>query len=216
MTYLQLVNAVLRRLREKERTSVTETVYSTLIGDLVNDAKEEVEDAWDWSALRTTITANTTAGIFSYSLAGSENKFKTLQVLNETNGQELRYAEAEWVTRQHIIQNPASGQPEFYTFNGVDGNGDTYVELYPIPDDTYVIRFNGIQRNNDTLVNDTDTLWVPSQPVILLAWAKAIEERGEDAGVMSGSAYMTAQRSLADAVSLDSIKHPEETIWRAV
>ena len=216
MTYLQLVNAVLRRLREKERTSVTETVYSTLIGDLVNDAKEEVEDAWDWSALRTTITANTTAGIFSYSLAGSENKFKTLQVLNETNGQELRYAEAEWVTRQHIIQNPASGQPEFYTFNGVDGNGDTYVELYPIPDDTYVIRFNGIQRNNDTLVNDTDTLWVPSQPVILLAWAKAIEERGEDAGVMSGSAYMTAQRSLADAVSLDSIKHPEETIWRVV
>ena len=216
MTYLQLVNAVLRRLREKERTAVNETTYSTLIGDLVNDAKEEVENAWDWSALRTTITATTSEDMFSYSLTGSQNKFKTLQVLNETSGFELKYAESAWLTRQHILQNPAKAEPYYYSFNGVDGNGDTYVELYPIPDATYIIRFNGILRNTDTLVNDTDVLWVPSQPVILLAWAKAIEERGEDAGVMSSSAYITAQRSLADAVSLDAIKHPEETIWRAV
>ena len=216
MTYLQLVNAVLRRLREKERTAVNETTYSTLIGDLVNDAKEEVENAWDWSALRTTLTANTVAGIFSYSLTNSQNKFKMIQAINETSQAEMKYVDATWMTKQHIAATPQSGDPIYYSFNGVDGNGDTIVDVYPIPDATYIIRFNGILRNTDTLVNDTDVLWVPSQPVILLAWAKAIEERGEDAGVMSSSAYITAQRSLADAVSLDAIKHPEETIWRAV
>ena len=40
MTYLQLVNSVLRRLRENEVDTVAETSYSALIGDFVNDAKQ--------------------------------------------------------------------------------------------------------------------------------------------------------------------------------
>ena len=40
MTYLQLVNSVLRRLRENEVDTVPETSYSVLIGDFVNDAKQ--------------------------------------------------------------------------------------------------------------------------------------------------------------------------------
>ena len=55
MTYLECVNRVLRRLRENEVTTVTETPYSKLIGDLVNVVKVEVEDSWNWSALRTTL-----------------------------------------------------------------------------------------------------------------------------------------------------------------
>ena len=39
MTYLQLVNAVMRRLREEEITTVDESDYAKLIGDFVNDAK---------------------------------------------------------------------------------------------------------------------------------------------------------------------------------
>jgi hypothetical protein len=42
-TRLQLVNAVLRRLREPEVDSVDENSYSKLIGDIVNDAKKLVE-----------------------------------------------------------------------------------------------------------------------------------------------------------------------------
>ena len=48
MTYLQIVNKVLRRLRENEVSSINENPYSLLIGDLVNVVKREVEDAWDW------------------------------------------------------------------------------------------------------------------------------------------------------------------------
>ncbi len=39
MTYLNLMNSVLRRLREEETTSVTSTTYVKMVGDFINDAK---------------------------------------------------------------------------------------------------------------------------------------------------------------------------------
>jgi hypothetical protein len=45
MTYLELVNDVLVRLRETTVSSVSETSYSSLIGKFVNDAKRQIEDA---------------------------------------------------------------------------------------------------------------------------------------------------------------------------
>ena len=65
MTYLNMVNNILKRLRERQVSSVTENSYSALIGVLINDAKKEVEDSWDWSALRTTLTATTSDGVYS-------------------------------------------------------------------------------------------------------------------------------------------------------
>ena len=41
MTYLDIVNNVLRRLREDTVSDITETPYSTMVGDFVNDAKKE-------------------------------------------------------------------------------------------------------------------------------------------------------------------------------
>ena len=48
MTYLNVVNNVLKRLRERTVSTVGESTYSTLIATLVNDAKESVEAAWNW------------------------------------------------------------------------------------------------------------------------------------------------------------------------
>ncbi len=47
--FLQLVNSVLRRMREDETSSVESTTdsYVKLIGEFVNDARRIVEDAWD-------------------------------------------------------------------------------------------------------------------------------------------------------------------------
>ena len=74
MTYLQLVNSVLRRLREDEVTTVGQNAYSKLIGEFVNDAKRTVEDSYDWTALRTTLTVSTTTDTFNYVLTGSQNR----------------------------------------------------------------------------------------------------------------------------------------------
>ena len=43
MTYLQLVNSVLRRLREEEVSTVGQTSYSKLVGEFINDAKRTVD-----------------------------------------------------------------------------------------------------------------------------------------------------------------------------
>ncbi len=56
MTYLQLVNDVLIRLRETQVSTVTQTAYSTLIGKFVNDAKRQIEDSYTWNVLAQTVT----------------------------------------------------------------------------------------------------------------------------------------------------------------
>ena len=46
MTYLDIVNNVLRRMREDEVSSIAETTYSKMVGDFVNDAKGIIETSW--------------------------------------------------------------------------------------------------------------------------------------------------------------------------
>lgn len=215
MTYLEMVNNILKRLREREVSSVNESAYSALIGVLINDAKAEIEDAWDWSALRTTISATTTADTFSYALTDLGQRNKVIEVLNDTDDFSMQYADASWMTKQFLLTTTSKGSPVYYSYNGVDSNGDVVVDIYPIPDGAYTLRFNAIVRTPD-LELDTDTLLIPERPVLMLAYAKAVEERGEDGGTSSNVAYAAATRSINDAISIDSYKHPEELIWQVV
>ena len=212
MNYLLIVNNVLKRLRERTVSTVEENTYSTLISMFVNDAKQEVEQAWDWSALRTTLTATTTAGAFAYELTGAGDNMKMLDVVNDTSNAFMTYKTASDFNNYYLNSTPTQGSPRYYSFNGIDNNGDTIVEIFPPPDGTYLIRFNLINRQND-LATDTDVLLCPFKPVEMLAYAKAVEERGEDGGVAGVSAYRTAERALSDAIALDAAKHPEEVIW---
>lgn len=224
MTYLNLVNNVLRRLREDEVTSVAQTTYSKLVGDFVNDAKKSVEDAWDWSALRTTLTISTTAGVFNYVMTGAGNQLKVLHAYNDSDNFDMQYQTPLWFDDKYMKQEPQSGSPRYYTFNGVNANGDTQVEVYPKPDTTgTLLRFNVVLRGDitdsgtvlrpDELVNDTDQLIIPSQPIIHLAVALLARERGETGGTSAPEYFQIADRYLSDAIAMDAQKHPEETIW---
>jgi hypothetical protein len=219
MTYIELVNAVLRRLRESEVTTVqgagNSNAYARLIGDFVNEAKSQVESAWDWSALRTTVTLTTTSGVFNYELNGTRNSFKVLDVWNDSDDIEMLYKDANWFNREFLTATPQTGTPIFYNFNGVSADGDTQVDLYPIPDGSYSLRFNVTQRNL-SLLADSDTVVIPTRPIILLATAMAIEERGEDGGQQSVNAYASAKSALADEIAMDAARHPEDTIWYSV
>lgn len=212
MTYLDLVNNVLRRLRETEVSSVQSTSYSKLIGDLINDAKDLVETSWDWSALRTTLTITTTADVFNYSLTGSQNNIKELNVLNDTSNLIMQYQTNNWFDSQFLLGNPVSGAPLYYTYNGVDTNGDTLIDVYPKPDGVYSLRFNCALRNGD-LSADTDTIKIPSMPVVHLAVAFASRERGETGGTSSTEYFSMANKYLSDAIAMDAARHPEETIF---
>lgn len=212
-TYLQLVNDVLTRLRESTVTSVDQNVYSALIGKLVNDAKREVEDAWSWDALRTTYSTNTVSGTFNYTLTNSGTRIRVLQAMNDTSDEFLNYRPADYMTANLILTTDVqSGSPMYYNFNGVDANGDSQVDVYPKPDGVYTLRFDVI-KPEDELEDDTDTTALPKSPIVLLAWAKAIEERGEDGGINVSSQYAVAQRSLGDHIAIEAGRRPDETNW---
>jgi hypothetical protein len=215
MTYLQLVNEVLVRLRENEVSTVTQTPYSKLIGKYVNDIKRDVEDAYDWNALTDTLTATTSASLFNYVLTGSGVRFRVLDVINDDSNWFLETTTRRWMNEQFLINTNAPGSPQYYSFNGVDSNGDTQVDLFPIPDGVYNIRFN-IIKPQPALSSDNTQLLVPSEPVIFGAVAKALVERGEDQGQNSSEAYGLYRKSLGDHVAIEAARYGDETVWDAI
>jgi len=215
MNYLDLVNDVLIRLRENEVSSVNDTPYSKLISKFVRDAQRQVEDSYNWEALSNTLTMNTVSGLFNGVLVGSGVRFRIIDVLNDTSNWEMKYIDSKTLNEWMRLNEPTqTGSPTYYNFNGVSAEGDTQVDIYPIPDGVYTIRFNIIQAQ-DPLSQDSDRLLVPAEPVIFLAYAKALAERGEDAGMSSGEAYALYQNSLADHIAIEDSRYPDENIWKA-
>jgi hypothetical protein len=214
MTYLQIVNSVLRRLREDEVTAVADSTYSTLIGDLVNDAKKYVEDSWDWTALREAITVTTVASTKTYALTGSGQDFKLLNSYNDTSDGSLTYRTNKYFDDVYITTT-TEGSPSDFTYRDTDASGDTQVEVYPTPDGVYSLVYQVINRPA-SLSSDTDVLVVPSQPVIYMALALATRERGEQGGTSAAEYMALADTFLADAIALDASKYEDQMIYQVV
>jgi hypothetical protein len=212
MTYLEAVNNVLRRLREPTVTSVTDTPYSAMLGVFINDAKREVEDAHEWNVLSSTLTATTVQGVFNYTLTDAGTRFRVIDVLNDSKDHEVRYAPTKWMNKQFLLANTQQGSPTYYNFNGVDSNYDTQVDLFPIPDAEYLIRFNLIIPQAE-LAQDSTKILVPGHLVAMLAYARAIAERGEDSGNLSSEAYALYKMALSNEISIERNRYDEEMDW---
>lgn len=214
-TFLELVNDVLVRLREPEVSTVNENVLSKLVGKFVNDAKRQVEDSYKWNALSNTLTATTSNTVFNYALTDSGSRFKVIDAFNNTSKQFMKLASTAQMNQWLLSESRQSGSPMYYNFNGVDANGDTQVDLYPVPDGAYQIFFNIIDTQTN-LISDSDQMLVPSEPVVHLAFAKALVERGEDGGLQSSEAYALFKQVLADYIAIESGRYPEEDAWVVV
>lgn len=212
---LSLVNDVLVRLREPEVSTVNENVLSKLVGKFVNDAKRQVEDAYNWNALTSTLTAVTSEDVFNYVLVGTGARFKVIEIYDSTTRSFLSPQTSKQMTANFIrFDNPVKGIPAYYNFNGIDTNGDTQVDVYPVPDSAYTLYFD-LYIPQDELVNDADTMLVPKEPVVLLAFARSLVERGEDGGLNSSEAYSMYKSALSDYIALESSRYPEEECWSA-
>jgi len=215
MTYLELVNDVLIRLREPSVTTVTANDYSTLIGKFVNDAKRQVEDAYAWNILGTTITISTTAGTYSYALTGSGQKFQVLDVLNVTSNVAMRNIDFVTMNRYQNFSTPVNGIPTYYAFDGVNGSYDTKVTIYPRPDGVYSIPFS-LAVPQATLSSDSTVVLVPDVLVSQNAYARALVERGEDGGLSSSEAYALYKSMLSDYIALEGTRYPENQEFVAI
>jgi len=212
MTYLQLVNSVMRRLREEEVTTVDEYDYSKLIGDFVNDAKRQIEDSWDWSAIRTTFPLTTVAGTSAYPITDFTVRSKIISVHNESTNQVVRYESLQRVRDLNLANNNAQGPIRSYTLDGVDANGNVQIRFYMVPDSAYNIDVYGVQRTAE-LVNDTDTTLLPTSPIVQYAYAFALRERGETGGQSAVEQSAFAKQDLNNAIALDANLRPEEVTW---
>jgi len=215
MTYLDIVNAVMRRLREDEVTTVSESDYSRLVGDFVNDAKRTVEDAWDWTALRTTYNITTTSGTSTYPLTGFGVRGKVLYVHNLTTNAKVKQESLQRIRDMNLAGDTPLGDPRYYALNGADSNGDVNLVLHYTPSGTYNLEVYTVKRTAD-LSSDTDELLIPSSPVVQWAYSYALRERGETGGQSAAEQALFAQNDMATTIALDAGLHPEETIWTYV
>lgn len=215
MTYLNLVNAVLRRLREDEVTTVGESDYSKLIGDFVNDAIKNVESAFNWSVLRTTEDITTTDGTSVYSLSGFGSTSQIDDVIDDTNNRVLVHQTYRWMRENTLTVPVPTGEPVYYAIADVDANGDAQLRFYPTPNDVFSIKVYGTKRNI-VLSDDADSTLLPSQPIIQFAFAYALRERGETGGQSAAEQLIFAQEDLRNAVSLDAGLHADELVWNYV
>ena len=208
MTYLELVNDVLVRLREPVVTTFNETTYSTLIGKFINDAKRQVEDAFSWNALGATITVTTAASTSTYSLTGAGQKFQVMDVINTTSLLGLKNISFVDMNRKLNFAPVATEIPTEYAFDGVDGSYDTQVKLYPIPNGVYTVKFM-LTVPQPTLALDATVVKVPDVLVVQNAYARALVERGEDGGLSSSEAYNLYRAMLSDYIALEGTRYPE-------
>jgi len=185
-TYLQLINKVLVALREDEVLGVTEP-YAKLIGQFVNEAKEDIEDAAPWRALRTEVSFAATANTTTTTLTSTNDRS---YLMNTPVGEPLLFRtdagdESPVAVipierlRQLRLASDASerNEPCYVAFTS-DGTNQV-AHFWPTPDATY--NYKGVfVVPQAELTAKTDTLTIPYRPVVLRAIWYAMDERGSE------------------------------------
>jgi len=214
-TLIQTVNAVMRLLRRSEVGSCSDTPYSRLVCDLVNDAVEHVEGEYRWSALYTETSFSTVSGTQEYALTSWQDR-GVLGVADETSkqvrpGKAIRLVDGSAnyypVVKSDQFFNQLSttidnARPYYYRPYAPDSSGDLQVQFYPTPDAAYSCTAYGYVGQG-SITADATLLLVPSTPVILFAFAQAIRERGEDGGTSAVEVLEQAEDALQKAIDVD-------------
>lgn len=210
MTYLEAVNKVLLRLREDQVSSVASTEYSQLIGEFVNDAKEDLEDMRDWYAYLTTVPFSVTAGNSTGDVSASTNMRSSLAyddrvmplMFDVTTDTEKRQI---WETSiQHIQRWAKSGEglstgtPWRFSINFYDGT--VYFDANTEVDRDFEV---DVYVPQPAFSNDTDMITLPTRPVIQGALFYALNERGEEIGEPGNIAEQRYERATSAAIEND-------------
>jgi len=219
MTYRELINEVLIRLREDTiltdwsgniNDSTTVSEYQKVVGAMINDSKRTVENFHDWLVLRQTVNISTVNGTKNYNLSSGQ-ELKVIDSINNSTGTGLVQVSREFLNKRKYPTDP-TGEPLYYGFNGADSSNNLKIDLSPVPIASQTISFD-IVKAQDELTASTTVIKVPQKPVVLGAWARAISERGEDGGTQTTIVAEEAMQALKQAIMLDSGNTQYETQW---
>ena len=215
MTYLELVNAVLVRMREDEILTVqgSDDVVVGMVKEFVNDAKETVEQAHTWTGLSAEWTESTSDVSDKVVLTNSSVSVIIDDVYLD-NGVELREVDKSYL-RKRALQGSNSNDPRYYIVDGLDASNNVQLRLWPAPETVQPVYIYGYQ-STARMSQDSDVLRVPAQPVIYLAQAMASRERGEDGSLQASELLGLAKQYLSDAIAQDATNSDAENIWTQV
>lgn len=208
-TYLQLINKVLIALREDTVASVNEP-YSKLIGQFVNDAKEEIEDSWAWKCLRTEVSFSSTANSSTTTLTSTNERSYVLddrqgrpQVYKTVSGEESLVSVIPFEDlRQYRLASDAAErtEPSYVAFTS-DGT-NLIAHFWPTPDATYTYKAVVVIPQAE-LDDKDDTLTIPWRPVVAKAIYYAMEERGSEFQGRLEARLNQAEQAKGQAILLD-------------
>jgi len=216
-TYLEIVNDVLTRMRETNVTTVSQTTTSSLVGKFVNNAKRQINDAFDWSALNTSVNITLVGGqTNNYTLTGSGAKYKIIDIRNTSKFYNIDLiSTARYDEYYYSTATPPSALVNWVALDGLDTNGDQKVKFYPAPSATDNIRFSIIVPEDD-FVLDNDTTKMPQDTIVFGALARALVERGEDGGLSSSEVFGLYRAALSDAIAVENSRDPSKYAFEPI
>jgi hypothetical protein len=210
-TYLQLTNLVLERMREGTVATVTENTYSTLVGHLINQVKNEIEQAFYWNALRDTYSINTVADTTSYTFTGAGPDAAVIDAWDTTSQTSLKRGTNKQFDLFYFGVASASirtGAPEYYIPAGVDADYDLRIDLLPKPDAVYVLKVN-VYKPQDDLSASGDVALIPQSVLIEEVIARLLNERGDEAAPKAQPGETFIMRDLLAAAVAREAGHAE-------
>ena len=226
-----IVNNILRRLREDEVTSVADNVYSKLIAQFVNDAKDDMEDInHEWSVyvneIDTTILADSST--IKYDLSTTNDRSWLLRDWHDDripaaydvtddgagnkNGSILMDIPSkvlyEWRNRNRETARTENFPVNFAVVSDTDGRGWTIELEYPVATGADARTWRTywyIPQVNLALDGSADNTEVklPRRPVEMRALYYAYNERGEEMGEPGGLAWERSTASIGAALETD-------------
>lgn len=216
LTFLQIINRVLSRLRENTVAAHDSTTYSTFIGTLVNQVKAEIEDAYQWNAMRDTYDVTAAPATATYALTGAGMNAIVMDGWNTTtNGKLTRGTNAEFNAKFFGVGTVQTGNVEQYIPAGFDANYDLKVDLWPVPATTNALKFNVYVPQADLAASATVPL-CPQSVLIEETIARALVERGDEGALQPqpGETFIRKEL-LASAISREADHDPYELDWQA-
>lgn len=215
LTWLQIINRVLVRLRESTVASNDTTDYSTMIGALVNSVKADIEDAYEWLAMRDTYSVSAVPGTTQYALTSAGPNARILDAWNTTAMIELKRGTFEDFNRKFFGWGTVqTGTPDQYLEAGFNSSLDLLVDIYPSPSATNALVFN-IYKPQADLSLDADVPVCPQHVLIEETIERALIEKGEKEmpQLAPGEKLFIRRDLLAEAVRNDASRDPDDQDW---
>ena len=219
-TQLNIVNDVLRRLRETEVSSVATSEYAKLIGMFLNDAKEDLEDQWFWTVNETVIdTTITSDGTRTYDLTATTDRSFLIRhvrdklpmaydVTSNENLQLQDISHKELRDARDVFRGtlPDLASPHIFAITpDSDGRGYT-LTLQQGASSTRTWRTYWYIPQAELALDGTDDstqVLLPERPVFLRTLYYALNERGEEMGEPGGVMEQRANSAADAAMEID-------------